>query len=91
MLEHCSVPEVATAVMNHAYVSRSSSVSCGTDSTSSKAAPSTVSSATAWSGARARNVCAVRSRCRCWEAECPFETEAAFGKKIVGWSERPVL
>jgi len=25
------------------------------------------------------------------EAECPCETEAAFGKKMVGWSERPVL
>jgi len=33
----------------------------------------------------------VRSRCRCWEAECPCETEVAFGKKMVGWSERPVL
>jgi len=36
-------------------------VSCGTDSTSSNAVPSTVSSATAWSGARARNVCAEES------------------------------
>ena len=33
----------------------------------------------------------VRSRCRCWEAECPCETEVAFGKKMVGLSERPVL